>query len=43
VLDAQAAREITGPPAVDGIGPSDRLEEYWQDFDANRRRKSAWG
>jgi len=43
VLDAQAAREITGPPAVDGIGPSDRLQEYWQDFDANRRRKSAWG
>ena len=43
VLDAQAAREITGPAAVDGIGPSDRLEEYWQDFDANRRRKSAWG
>ena len=43
VLDARAAREITGPPAVDGIGPSDGLEEYWQDFDANRRRKSAWG
>ena len=43
VLDAQAAREITGPPAVDGIGPSDRLEQYWKDFDANRRRKSAWG
>jgi nitrite reductase/ring-hydroxylating ferredoxin subunit len=42
VLDAQGAREITGPPAVDGIGPSDRLEEYWKDFDANRRRKSAW-
>jgi phenylpropionate dioxygenase-like ring-hydroxylating dioxygenase large terminal subunit len=42
VLDAQAAREVTGPPAVDGIGPSDRLEEYWQDFDANRRSKSAW-
>ena len=42
VLDAQGAREITGPPAVDAIGPSDRLEEYWKDFDANRRRKSAW-
>ncbi len=42
VLDAQSAREITGPPAVDGIGPSDRLEEYWRQFDAERRRKSAW-
>jgi phthalate 4,5-dioxygenase len=42
VLDARSAREITGPPAVDGIGPSDGLEEYWKDFDANRRRNSAW-
>jgi len=42
VLDSAAAREVTGPPAVDGIGPSDRLEEYWKDFDANRRSKSAW-
>jgi len=43
VLDTQGAREITGPPAVDGIGPSDRLEEYWKAFDVNRRKKSAWG
>jgi phthalate 4,5-dioxygenase oxygenase subunit len=42
VLDPAAAREITGPPAVDGIGPTDRLEEYWRQFDENRRRKSAW-
>ena len=42
VLDPAAASEITGPPAVDGIGPTDRLEEYWRQFDENRRRKSAW-
>ena len=42
VLDPQSARGITGPPAVDGIGPSERLEEYWKEFDATRRRKSAW-
>ena len=42
VLDPAGAREITGPPAVDGIGPSDRLEEYWMEFDANRRKRSAW-
>jgi phthalate 4,5-dioxygenase len=42
VLDPNSAGEITGPPAVDGIGPTDRLEEYWQEFDANRRRKSKW-
>jgi nitrite reductase/ring-hydroxylating ferredoxin subunit len=42
VLDAHSAREITGPPAVDGIGPTERLDEYWKDFDANRRKRSAW-
>jgi phenylpropionate dioxygenase-like ring-hydroxylating dioxygenase large terminal subunit len=42
VLDASAARELTGPPAVDGIGPSDALEEYWREFDSNRRKKTAW-
>jgi len=42
VLDAQSARELTGPPAVDGVGPTDRLEEYWKEFDANRRIKAAW-
>jgi phthalate 4,5-dioxygenase len=42
VLDAQSAREITGPPAVDGIGPSERLDDYWRTFDAERRRRSGW-
>ena len=42
VLDPLAASELTGPPAVDGIGPTDRLEDYWKEFDANRRRKAAW-
>ena len=42
VLDAAGAAEITGPPAVDGVGPSDRLDEYWQDFDASRRRRAPW-
>jgi phenylpropionate dioxygenase-like ring-hydroxylating dioxygenase large terminal subunit len=42
VLDAESARGLTGPPAVDGIGPSDRLEEYWKEFDARRRAASAW-
>jgi phenylpropionate dioxygenase-like ring-hydroxylating dioxygenase large terminal subunit len=42
VLDASAARELTGPPAVDGIGPSDALEAYWREFDSNRRKKTAW-
>lgn len=42
VLDAAQAGEITGPPAIDGVGPTDRLEEYWKACDAARRKKSAW-
>ncbi|HVL34317.1 MAG TPA: aromatic ring-hydroxylating dioxygenase subunit alpha [Burkholderiales bacterium] len=42
VLDAAAAAEITGPAAVDGIGPTERLDDYWKEFDASRRRRCAW-
>jgi phthalate 4,5-dioxygenase len=42
VLEPAAAAEITGPPAVDGIGPTARLDDYWKEFDASRRRRSAW-
>ncbi|OGA61564.1 MAG: ring-hydroxylating oxygenase subunit alpha [Betaproteobacteria bacterium RIFCSPLOWO2_12_FULL_65_14] len=42
VLDRAAAAELKGPPAVDGIGPADRLDDYWKEFDANRRQRSAW-
>ncbi len=43
VLDAQRADRLTGPPAIDGIGPTDRMEEYWKECDADRRKKSQWG
>jgi phthalate 4,5-dioxygenase len=42
VLDPGAAAELKGPAAVDGIGPTDRLDDYWKEFDADRRAKSAW-
>ena len=42
VIDDERAKEITGPPAIDGIGPSARVEEYWKETDAARRRKAAW-
>jgi phthalate 4,5-dioxygenase len=41
VLDRERAAALTGPPAVDGIGPSDRWDDYWKEFDAARRRSSA--
>ena len=42
VLDAGAAARLTGPAAVDGIGPSDGWQSYWQRTDAARRQASSW-
>ena len=40
--DAQSARTLTGPPAIDGIGPIASWNEYWKECDARRRRECAW-
>jgi phenylpropionate dioxygenase-like ring-hydroxylating dioxygenase large terminal subunit len=42
VVDDAQARALIGPPAIDGIGPSARMEEYWRQTDAERRKKAAW-
>ena len=42
LLDEAAALQLTGPPAIDGIGPTDHSEEYWRESDLNRRRNCAW-
>jgi len=42
MLDAAQATALTGPAAIDGIGPTGRMEEYWQDADARRRRDCPW-
>jgi phthalate 4,5-dioxygenase len=42
LLDADAAAAMTGPAAIDGIGPSDDWQSYWQATDAKRRRASSW-
>ena len=42
VLDASAAAALCGPPAIDGIGPTDRWDDYWKEFDSKRRRNAAW-
>jgi hypothetical protein len=43
MLDAAQASAITGPPAIDGVGPTGRMEEYWKDAEARRRAQCAWG
>ena len=42
VVDAAQASALTGPPAIDGIGPTGGMEEYWKESDATRRKRSAW-
>ena len=42
VLDAAAARRLTGPMCVDGIGPTGDWEQYWRDSYAQCRSGAAW-
>ncbi len=42
LLDAAAAAAMTGPAAIDGIGPSDDWRGYWRRTDASRRQASSW-
>ena len=42
VLDASSAARFTGPAAIDGIGPTDGWQAYWQKTDAVRRKASTW-
>jgi hypothetical protein len=42
VLDPASATKITGPAAIDGIGPSEGWQAYWQKTDAVRRSASSW-
>jgi hypothetical protein len=34
--------EGSGPPAIDGIGPTSSIDEYWKDSDIRRRKQSKW-
>ena len=42
VLDAQSAPNITGPAAIDGIGPTDDWRGYWQQTDLSKRKAASW-
>ena len=39
VIDMEKA---SGPPAIDGIGPTASIDQYWKESDETRRRRSAW-
>jgi hypothetical protein len=42
VFDAPATKAMTGPPAIDGIGPTDDWRGYWQRTDADKRSAASW-
>jgi len=42
VLDPKSAPSLTGPAAIDGIGPSEGWEAYWKETDARRRASCPW-
>lgn len=42
VLDDAQARALSGPAAIDGIGPSQGWEAYWKETDARRRSGCSW-
>jgi phthalate 4,5-dioxygenase oxygenase subunit len=42
VVSGDKAKELKGPPAIDGIGPTPRMDEYWKEADEKRRRQAAW-
>jgi hypothetical protein len=42
VLDAPAAKKITGPATIDGVGPSEAWDQYWQDAYRKRRQAAVW-
>src|SRR4029079_12746831 len=42
VLDTVGAGKLTGPAAIDGIGPTDGWQTYWRKTDDARRKASGW-
>ncbi len=42
VLDPRAAASITGPAAIDGIGPSDDWQGYWRKSESSKRESASW-
>jgi nitrite reductase/ring-hydroxylating ferredoxin subunit len=43
MLDGQSAASLTGPPAIDGIGPSGNWDAYCTEADIGRRQRAPWG
>ena len=40
--ELQVNTDASGPPAIDGIGPTDGIDEYWKEADQRRRQQAKW-
>jgi hypothetical protein len=34
--------DFSGPPTIDGIGPTREIDQYWKQADEKRRKQSQW-
>jgi phthalate 4,5-dioxygenase len=41
-FDAAEAKRITGPATLDGVGPTDGWQSYWQEAYRKRRQAAPW-
>jgi phthalate 4,5-dioxygenase len=41
-LDPASAAKVTGPAAIDGIGPTEGWQAYWRETDETRGKASSW-
>jgi hypothetical protein len=41
--ELNVSADFTGPPAIDGIGPTRSIDEYWKEADRKRRQQAQWG
>jgi phthalate 4,5-dioxygenase len=42
IFDATSAATVTGPAAIDGIGPADDWRGYWQKTEDSKRSSTSW-
>ncbi|MGA7530362.1 MAG: aromatic ring-hydroxylating dioxygenase subunit alpha, partial [Pseudolabrys sp.] len=42
ILDPTRAASVRGPAAIDGIGPADDWQGYWQKSEASKRQAASW-
>jgi phenylpropionate dioxygenase-like ring-hydroxylating dioxygenase large terminal subunit len=40
--ELEVSADFSGPPTVDGVGPTSAIDDYWKTADDTRRKQSKW-